>query len=250
MGLETGTSISSLITTNPTSSDPINQGDDHIRLIKSVLKAQFPGAGGLGFATPLTVTEAQLNFVTGATSNIQDQINSINSGTSNVTLTGVQTLTNKTLTAPILTSPVLGTPASGVLTNCTGTASGLTVGNATNATTASSCSGNSATATTATTAANGSKAWVSFVGTSGAIIGSFNVSSVTRSSAGTYTINIISALATTNYAVVVGGDDATTNANTYSAGKTRATNNFPMSVNNSSTGAARDISYVCAAVFI
>lgn len=132
MGLETGTSISSLITTNPTSSDPINQGDDHIRLIKSVLKAQFPGAGGLGFATPLTVTEAQLNFVTGATSNIQDQINSINSGTSNVTLTGVQTLTNKTLTAPILTSPVLGTPASGVLTNCTGTASGLTVGNATN----------------------------------------------------------------------------------------------------------------------
>lgn len=42
-----------------------------------------------------------------------------------VTLTGVQTLTNKTLTSPILTSPtmtspILGTPASGTLTNCTG----------------------------------------------------------------------------------------------------------------------------------
>lgn len=37
-----------------------------------------------------------------------------------VTLTGVETLTNKTLTAPVLTAPALGTPASGVLTNCTG----------------------------------------------------------------------------------------------------------------------------------
>jgi hypothetical protein len=37
-----------------------------------------------------------------------------------------QTLTNKTFVAP-----ALGTPASGVLTNCTGTASGLTAGNVT-----------------------------------------------------------------------------------------------------------------------
>lgn len=42
-----------------------------------------------------------------------------------------QTLTNKTLTAPVLTAPVLGTPASGVATNLTGTASGLTAGNVT-----------------------------------------------------------------------------------------------------------------------
>lgn len=41
------------------------------------------------------------------------------------------TLTNKTLTSPILTTPALGTPASGVLTNCTGTASGLTAGTVT-----------------------------------------------------------------------------------------------------------------------
>ena len=40
-------------------------------------------------------------------------------GGSVVTLTGVQTLTNKTLTAPTLTTPVLGTPASGTLSNCT-----------------------------------------------------------------------------------------------------------------------------------
>lgn len=49
-----------------------------------------------------------------------------------VTLTATQTLTNKTLTAPTMTAPALGTPASGVLTNCTGTAAGLTAGNVTN----------------------------------------------------------------------------------------------------------------------
>lgn len=40
-------------------------------------------------------------------------------------------------TSPTLVTPALGTPASGVLTNCTGTASGLTAGNATNLSTGS-----------------------------------------------------------------------------------------------------------------
>ena len=55
-------------------------------------------------------------------------------GTSSRVLIGrdtTDTLTNKTLTSPTLTTPALGTPASGVLTNCTGTASGLTAGNVT-----------------------------------------------------------------------------------------------------------------------
>ena len=67
MGLETGSTIASFITSNPTSSDPVNQGDDHLRLIKSVLQAQFPGAGGLGYATAITVTEAELNALHGLT---------------------------------------------------------------------------------------------------------------------------------------------------------------------------------------
>ena len=67
MGLETGSTISSFITSNPTSSDPVNQGDDHLRLIKSVLKAQFPGAAGSGFAIPITATEAELNALHGLT---------------------------------------------------------------------------------------------------------------------------------------------------------------------------------------
>jgi hypothetical protein len=67
MGLETGTTIASFISSNPTSADPVNEGDNHLRLIKSVLKAQFPGAGGLGYATAITATEAELNALHGLT---------------------------------------------------------------------------------------------------------------------------------------------------------------------------------------
>jgi hypothetical protein len=77
MALESTTNIAGLISTNPTISDPISQGDDHIILIKSVLKTTFPGVGGSGFAIPLTATEAELNFVHGVTSAIQTQLNAI-----------------------------------------------------------------------------------------------------------------------------------------------------------------------------
>lgn len=45
MGLETGTFVDDLVTTNPVgASDDFNQGDDHLRLIKSILKNTFPNA--------------------------------------------------------------------------------------------------------------------------------------------------------------------------------------------------------------
>lgn len=56
MGLETGTYVNDLNTANPTSTDPKSQGDDHLRLIKSVLKNTFAGFPGLVVATG---TEAQ-----------------------------------------------------------------------------------------------------------------------------------------------------------------------------------------------
>jgi hypothetical protein len=59
------------------------------------------------------------------------QLNTAISDNSVATLAGSETLTNKTLTSPTLTTPALGTPASGVATNLTGTASGLTAGNVT-----------------------------------------------------------------------------------------------------------------------
>ena len=51
MGLESGTFISDLNPANPASNDPKAQGDDHLRLIKSTLKATFPNVTGAVTAT-------------------------------------------------------------------------------------------------------------------------------------------------------------------------------------------------------
>ena len=44
MALESATFISGLVNTNPSGSDSISQGDDHLRLIKTVLKNTLPNA--------------------------------------------------------------------------------------------------------------------------------------------------------------------------------------------------------------
>jgi len=44
MGLETSTYVSDLVATNPLGSDPKSQGDNHLRLLKSVLQTTFPNA--------------------------------------------------------------------------------------------------------------------------------------------------------------------------------------------------------------
>lgn len=62
MSLETAGFIKDLVSTNPEGTDPKSQGDDHIRMIKAVLKAQFPGlTDGIG----VTLTENNLNFLGG-----------------------------------------------------------------------------------------------------------------------------------------------------------------------------------------
>ena len=42
MGIETGNFISNLNSANPLSSDNVSEGDDHLRLLKNVLKKTFP----------------------------------------------------------------------------------------------------------------------------------------------------------------------------------------------------------------
>jgi len=55
-----------------------------------------------------------------------------------------------------------------------------------------------------TTVINGSaKAWVNFNGTGGTIRASYNVSSITVSSAGQYTVNFTNAFSDTNYSAIV-----------------------------------------------
>jgi len=43
MGLEAASFLNDLVTTNPAGTDGKSQGDDHLRLLKTVLKATFPG---------------------------------------------------------------------------------------------------------------------------------------------------------------------------------------------------------------
>ena len=52
MGLETSTYVDGLNTSNPAATDGLAQADDHIRLIKTVLKNTFPNLNGAVTATP------------------------------------------------------------------------------------------------------------------------------------------------------------------------------------------------------
>ena len=56
MAIETASYISDLNSSNPPGSDPVGQADDHIRLLKSVLKTTFPNITG-----PVSATQLQLN---------------------------------------------------------------------------------------------------------------------------------------------------------------------------------------------
>ena len=55
------------------------------------------------------------------------------------------------------------------------------------------------------------KAWVRWNGSTAAILGSYNVSSITRISTGYYTINMTNALANANYAIAGLSRDTSTN---------------------------------------
>ena len=56
MPLEQAVYISSLVASNPASTDTVSQADDHIRLIKKVLKDTFPNIN-----SPVTATPSQIN---------------------------------------------------------------------------------------------------------------------------------------------------------------------------------------------
>ncbi|MFZ6874215.1 hypothetical protein ACO0LF_19330 [Undibacterium sp. Di27W] len=67
MALETASYINDLTVTNPTASDPKSQGDDHIRMLKTVLKECFAGFTGAVIITSAetgTATAHVLNPVT------------------------------------------------------------------------------------------------------------------------------------------------------------------------------------------
>lgn len=107
MALESGTYIDSLNASNPVATDGLAQADDHLRLIKSTVKATFPNVTGaitsthaelnildgvtstaaeLNILDGVTATAAELNYSDGVTSNIQTQLNA-----KQATITGAAT---------------------------------------------------------------------------------------------------------------------------------------------------------------
>ena len=138
-----------------------------------------------GTAAGLSATLAVASGGTGVTSS---------TGTGSVVLS----------TSPTLTTPILGTPTSGTLTNCTfPTLNQNTTGSAATVTgnaTGSTFGFNSGYGSVAT--AYGCRAWVSFTGSTAAIRGSANVSSITRNGTGNYVVNYSTALPDTNYSAV------------------------------------------------
>ena len=72
MGLETASFISELNVANPVGGvDSYSSADDHLRLIKTVLKTQFPNLG----AAAVNPTVTELNHLVGVTSGLQAQLN-------------------------------------------------------------------------------------------------------------------------------------------------------------------------------
>ena len=105
MSLESASFISGLIASNPTSNDNVGDGDNHIRLVKNVLKLTFPNIGGevspthtqinTGISLANTATDANTgNAIVkrNASGNFSANVinaNSINTG--NITITGTVT---------------------------------------------------------------------------------------------------------------------------------------------------------------
>ena len=89
MGLETGSYIAALNSSNPVSGDPLSQADDHMKFIKEKLKETFPGSGGTGFASAITATEAEINRLVGVTSGVQTQLNAKAASGSNTDITSL-----------------------------------------------------------------------------------------------------------------------------------------------------------------
>ena len=96
MGLETATYISQLVPTNPTSSDPVSQGDDHLQLIKDVLQKQFTTLG----AAAVTTTAAELNLLDGvsAIGDASGPASSTDNAIARFNGTGGKTLQNSNVT--------------------------------------------------------------------------------------------------------------------------------------------------------
>ena len=94
MALETSTYINGLVATNPTSTDNVGDGDNHIRLLKSTIKATFPNVAGVVTATHTAINSGVSLANTATNANTassivkRDSSGHFAAGTITATLTG------------------------------------------------------------------------------------------------------------------------------------------------------------------
>lgn len=83
MPFEDAKTIRGLDVTWPLGVDPVHDGDDHIRSIKTVLKTIFAGSAtdpaNAGFDRPITVDPSDINELQGIKGNVQDQLDALES---------------------------------------------------------------------------------------------------------------------------------------------------------------------------
>lgn len=104
MGLEAASYIVDLVTTNPDGGDKGYTIDEHLRLIKTVLKTQFPNFT----AAAMNASVVELNYMVGVTSLVQTQLNAKEATANKAAANGYASLDASTL-IPIAQIPVLTT---------------------------------------------------------------------------------------------------------------------------------------------
>lgn len=117
MGLETGTYIDSLNTSNPGATDSVAQGDDHIRLVKSTIKNSFPNITGA-----MTATHTELNLLDGCTANTTE-LNYVDIAT----LGTAEASKALTVDASLDVTGIRNITATGALSVASGTVGGNTI---------------------------------------------------------------------------------------------------------------------------
>ena len=99
MTVETASYISQLDPTYPAAGDPKSEGDNHLRLLKTVLKTQFSNFG----INAISANAAEVNYLVGVTSAVQTQLNTLDTGKaskSGAAYTGTHDFTAAALTVP------------------------------------------------------------------------------------------------------------------------------------------------------
>lgn len=119
MGLEVATYISQLNPANPLANDFIREADDHMRLIKQTLQNTFPN-----IATFTTVTEAELNLLSGATgfpspggldTYVQFNNSGVFGGSSNLTFDGTSLTAAEAIVTGTVTLGFVDTSSNGIV---------------------------------------------------------------------------------------------------------------------------------------